>query len=206
VTSATYPRSFFERDPDVVARDLVGADVVIRTAGHMVHARILETEAYGGGDDPASHAFRGPTPRCAVMFGPAGFLYVYRSYGVHWCMNVVTESTGTASAVLLRAAIIYSLPVDGAARDTKSLLLSGPGNLTRGLGITGTDNGQDCCEESTGRVSFQESRVDVGAVRVGCSKRIGLSRGQERLSRYFLEGYPALARNRSRVTKKSTES
>ena len=172
----------------------------------MVHARILETEAYGGGDDPASHAFRGPTPRCAVMFGPAGFLYVYRSYGVHWCMNVVTESTGTASAVLLRAAEIYSLPVDGAARDTKSLLLSGPGNLTRGLGITGTDNGQACCEESTGRVSFQESRVDVGAVRVGCSKRIGLSRGQERLSRYFLEGYPALARNRSRVTKKSTES
>ena len=136
MTSATYPRSFFERDPDVVARDLVGADVVIRTAGHMVHARILETEAYGGGDDPASHAFRGPTPRCAVMFGPAGFLYVYRSYGVHWCMNVVTESTGTASAVLLRAAEIYSLPVDGAARDTKSLLLSGPGNLTRGLGIT----------------------------------------------------------------------
>jgi DNA-3-methyladenine glycosylase len=97
-------REFFDRAVDDVAFDLVGAVVVVRGVEGSRRALIVETEAYGGADDPASHAFRGPTPRTAVMFGPAGHLYVYRSYGLHWCMNVVTGPGGVASAVLIRAA------------------------------------------------------------------------------------------------------
>jgi DNA-3-methyladenine glycosylase len=200
MTNGLLLRSFFERDPDAVARDLIGVDLVIHTEVHEVRARIVETEAYGASDDPASHAFRGSTPRCAVMFGPAGFLYVYRSYGIHWCMNVVTGQEGTASAVLLRAAAIVPSAGEAARADTHSPNLRGPGNLTRGLGITGADNGTDCCEEPTARVSFREVHGHVGTDRIGRSQRIGISRGQERLSRYFLEGHPAVSLNRSRST------
>ena len=192
-----YDRTFFERAPDVVAHDLVGSLMVIHTGNHVLHARIAETEAYGGLDDPASHAFRGPTPRSAVMFGPAGFLYVYRIYGIHWCMNVVTQGAGTASAVLLRAAEVYVDTQDGPAPDPPSVFLRGPGNLTRGLGITGADNGKDCCQETRPRIKFQDPPDNKGSKRVGRSRRIGISRGQERLSRYFLEGHPAVSRDPS---------
>ncbi len=104
---------------------------------------IVETEAYGGSNDPASHAFRGPTKRNEIMFGPAGYLYVYFIYGMHWCMNVVTGESGDASAVLLRAGVLYaSAPKN---QDDGAIALRGPGNLTKGLGITGADNGLDCC-------------------------------------------------------------
>ena len=94
-------------------------------------------------DDPASHAYRGPTKRSAIMFGPAGYLYVYLIYGMHWCMNVVTEREGTATAVL--AAGRRTRRADARRRRTIRSALRGPGNLTRGLGITGEDNGVDCC-------------------------------------------------------------
>ncbi len=104
---------------------------------------VVEIEAYGGSDDPASHAFRGPTKRNEVMFGPPGYLYVYFIYGMHWCMNVVTGPVGDASAVLLRAGEMVVPEAGGAER---TVALRGPGNLTRGLGgITGLDNGLDCC-------------------------------------------------------------
>jgi len=123
-----------------------------------------------GSDDPASHAYRGSTPRCAVMFGPPGFLYVYRSYGIHWCMNVVTEASGTASAVLLRAAQVIGVATgDAAPPQERPGLLSGPGNLTRGLGVTGDDNARDCCGESGGRVSFHGLPGDVASGRIGRS-------------------------------------
>src|SRR5271154_5171866 len=97
-------REFFERGPDDVARALIGSLLVVRDSAREQVAMIVETEAYGGRSDPASHAFRGPTKRSAIMFGPAGYLYVYLIYGVHWCMNIVTQPAGTASAVLLRGA------------------------------------------------------------------------------------------------------
>lgn len=200
MTNDQLARKFFERSPDEVAHDLIGTDVVVHSEGRILHARIVETEAYGGSDDPASHAFRGPTPRCAVMFGPAGFLYVYRSYGIHWCMNVVTEGAGTASAVLFRAAEIRVSPGDRAAADARGGLLRGPGNLTRGLGITGADNGADCCQEFGGRITFQVARDEVGSRQVERSQRIGISRAQERLSRYSLVGHPAVSRNPSQAT------
>jgi DNA-3-methyladenine glycosylase len=200
MTFAPYARRFFERPPDAVAHDLIGSDIVIRAEGCIVQARIVETEAYGGSDDPPSHAFRGPTPRCEVMFGPAGFLYVYRSYGIHWCMNVVTEGEGTASAVLLRAAEVNVLADDRATTDPRGVLLRGPGNLTRGLGITGDDSGEDCCREFGGRVTFHEGAGEMAIDQIGRSERIGISTGQHRLSRYFMEGHPAVSRKPSRAT------
>ncbi len=175
-------REFFERAPDVVAKELLGSLMVVR--GTRIRcARILETEAYGGLEDPASHAFRGPTPRAAIMFGPAGFLYVYLSYGVHWCMNVVTGLADTGSAVLLRSAEATDISDDAGA---SSLLLKGPGNLTRGLEITGADNGLDCCEMPPQRLGFFAATTAIDPRAVGQSPRIGLSRAKERRSRYFL--------------------
>ncbi len=194
-------RSFFERAPDDVAHDLVGSLLVLRDEGRVVRARVVETEAYGGSDDPASHAFRGPTPRCAVMFGPAGFLYVYRSYGVHWCMNVVTGDEGRASAVLLRAAELHPPSDDSEGFDAEGAMLRGPGNLTRGLGITGADNGLDCCDGPRRRVVFCESPLEADA-HVGRSPRIGISKEQDRVSRYFLEGHPAVSRVRAAVRRR----
>jgi len=189
-------RQFFEREPDVVARELIGSFATVRNGSSEIRARILETEAYGGEDDPASHAFRGPTPRSVVMFGPAGHLYVYLSYGVHWCMNVVTGSEGTASAVLLRAAqVIPSFDCD--IPSGNEVLLRGPGLLTRGLGITGADNGMDCCHETPSRISFMS--LPGFDVRVGQSTRIGVSKGRERLSRYFVDGHRGVSRRSPRI-------
>jgi DNA-3-methyladenine glycosylase len=132
-----YNRQFFERPADDVARDLVGSVLVLRDGDLEISALLVETEAYGGSDDPASHAYRGPTRRSAVMFGPPGYLYVYRIYGLHWCLNVVTGPEGSASAVLLRAAELLDSSGDDASRGERTTILRGPGNLTRGLGITG---------------------------------------------------------------------
>jgi DNA-3-methyladenine glycosylase len=188
-------RAYFERPSDVVAEELIGSIIVVRDDTKEIRAMVVETEAYGGLEDPASHAFRGPTPRSVIMFGPAGFLYVYRSYGIHWCVNVVTDGDGTPNAVLLRAAQVESVREGGVDVETCPVSLSGPGNLTRGLGITGDDNKSDCCNEISSRVSFR-SREEGTRLVVARSPRIGISRAQERLSRYFLEGNPAVSGGR----------
>jgi DNA-3-methyladenine glycosylase len=157
-------REFFEHAPDDVARALIGSLLVVRDGEREHVAKIVETEAYGGRNDPASHAFRGPTKRSAIMFGPAGYLYVYLIYGVHWCMNVVTQASDEPSAVLLRGAQLLSVDESGDERGTP---LRGPGNLTKGLGITGNDNGLDCCADNAGRISFHRALDDrhIGANR-----------------------------------------
>jgi DNA-3-methyladenine glycosylase len=195
--SETLPRSFFARLSDAVARDLIGVHIVVRSNERTIRALIVETEAYGGVDDPASHAFRGPTPRSEVMFGPAGFLYVYRSYGVHWCVNVVTETTGVAGAVLLRGAVIEAMTNEVGSLEPVAHLLRGPGNLTQGLAIDGADNGIDCCARRARRVTFQSGTDNVDNVQVGNSPRIGISKGQERRSRYFLVGHRAVSGSRT---------
>jgi DNA-3-methyladenine glycosylase len=185
-------RAYFQRTSDVVAKDLIGALIVVRDEARTVRAMIVETEAYGGLDDPASHAYRGPTPRSEIMFGPAGFLYVYKSYGVHWCLNVVCEGKGTPNAVLLRAAEIVSISVGGVDTKTQPIELRGPGNFTRGLDITDADNKADCCNRATSRISFRARSSDT-IVAVGRSPRIGITRAKERLSRYYFEGHPAVS-------------
>lgn len=136
------PRSWFERDAPVVAVDLLGKLLVVERGGARASGRIVETEAYTA-DDPASHSYRGPTRRNAVMFGPAGHLYVYRSYGIHWCANVVTGAEGDGQAVLIRAIE----PVEGidemSRRRGRHPLADGPGKLCQALGIDGAHDGAD---------------------------------------------------------------
>jgi DNA-3-methyladenine glycosylase len=132
------PRRFYARPTVEVAHDLLGKLLVRRPAGGSTRlCRIVEVEAYLGERDAASHARRGPTPRAAIMFGSPGFLYVYLVYGMHHCMNVVTETDGVAGAVLLRAAA----PVDAEAPGGRAF--SGPGKLCAALGITRRENGLD---------------------------------------------------------------
>src|SRR5476651_1129450 len=129
-------RGFFDRSVHKVAPELIGATLLVDGVGGV----IVEVEAYHH-TDPAAHSYGGQTPRNAVMFGPAGMAYVYRSYGIHWCLNFVCEGEGSASAILLRALE----PVRGAremqarrgARAEPRLLCSGPGRLCQALGVTG---------------------------------------------------------------------
>jgi DNA-3-methyladenine glycosylase len=131
------PRAFYDRDTRAVARDLLGKLLVHVDGGVRRAARIVETEAYHGPADRASHARFGPTRRAAIMFGPPGFAYVYLIYGTSHCMNVVTGPEGFPSAVLLRAAE----PVEGCLHSTR-----GPGNLCRALAIRRAhDDGRDLC-------------------------------------------------------------
>jgi DNA-3-methyladenine glycosylase len=141
-------RAFFERPTATVARELLGK-LLVRRWGDAAGAeepdqpptvaRIVEVEAYLGERDAASHARRGPTPRAAIMFGPAGHLYVYLIYGMHHCMNFVTEAEGTAGAVLIRAAE----PVSWGRSTQRVKSMSGPGRLCDALGITIADKGLD---------------------------------------------------------------
>jgi DNA-3-methyladenine glycosylase len=139
------PRRFYQRDPVAVARDLIGRLMVREMGGERVLGRIVEVEAYRF-DDPASHAYRGETRRNASMFGPPGHAYVYRSYGIHRCLNAVTLR---GSAVLLRAVE----PLEGLAvmarrrgLDDPRLLCAGPGRLCQAFGIDLDDDGADLCE------------------------------------------------------------
>ena len=181
-----------------MARDLVGCTLVVDAGTDSeVRALIVEVEAYLGTSDPASHAYRGPTPRAGIMFGPAGHLYVYLSYGVHYCANVVTEADGTAGAVLLRGASVVAgeqlvrqrRGAVGASGPTAALL-RGPGNLCQGLGITLADNGTD--------VAAAGARVEVlpGAGRPPLSRgrRVGISVAAEERLRFAWRGHPAVSR------------
>lgn len=176
-------KGFFERDVEAVARDLVGALLLVDGIGGL----IVETEAYDSAD-PAAHSFRGVTPRNAVMFGPAGRAYVYRSYGLHWCLNFVC---GSGTAVLVRAL----QPITGmdAMRQRRGiaaerLLCAGPGRLCQALGIDGSFNGLAADEppfELLGRSSM--------SALVACP-RIGISVATETPWRFCLEASKFLSR------------
>ena len=162
-------------DPPTSARRILGA--VLSCRG--VSARVVEVEAYGGPadgpwPDPASHAYRGPTPRNAVMFGPAGRLYVYRSYGIHLCANVSCGPDGTPAAVLVRAAVIEAgLPTARTRRGpavADRSLARGPGNLCAALGITLADNGINLFDpHSVVTVELAEPLPATTGPRVGIS-------------------------------------
>jgi DNA-3-methyladenine glycosylase len=198
------PRRFYGRD----SRDLAPLLLNKVLAHGDRRARLVEVEAYAGSDDPGSHAFTGKRPRNATMFGPPGHLYVYRSYGVHWCANVVCGDDGWASAVLLRGAT----PLDGveemyACRPgiTKEReLCGGPGRLCQALGIDGSFDGTDLVIRNDGVKSpdgvFLYDDGTPPPDGPGISTRIGITigKGHELPWRYYVRGAVGVSRAPSR--------
>jgi DNA-3-methyladenine glycosylase len=174
----------------LLAPRLLGA--VIRSAidGGEVAIRLTEVEAYEGRDDPASHAFRGLTPRTAVMFGPAGYLYCYFTYGMHWCMNIVCASQGRASAVLLRAGeVIRGADVARSRRPLAgpdSVLGRGPARLAGCLGVAREQNGVDLCDPLSPVVLESMPARLRGDVLAG--PRVGIATATDRPWRFWLPG------------------
>ncbi len=185
-------RGFYARDVLAVAPELLNKVLV---AGDC-RGRIVEVEAYGGADDPGSHGFRGLTPRTGVMFGPPGRLYVYFTYGMHWCANVVCGADGECAAVLVRALT----PLEGleemrsrrpkARRDQD--LCSGPAKLTAALGIDGTANDADLVVADSGIELLDDGTEPP--TEPGRSVRIGLSAGADLPWRWYVPGCPDLSR------------
>ena len=187
LTTPRLPRRFFARDPVVLARDLLGRVLFYRTPEGLLAGRIVEAEAYTGDADAASHAFRGRTPRNAVMFGPAGYAYVYFTYGMHYCLNVTAELPGTAGAVLLRAleplAGVEIMRARG-DRGPELRLLSGPGKIGRAFGLTLEDNGRDFTRGPLG-IAAGSPVPDRDVAR---SRRIGISRAIDLPYRFAVVG------------------
>ncbi len=186
------PRRFFRRDPLELAPALLGKVLV---AGDRA-GRIVEVEAYKGRDDPASHAYRGPTARNGVMFGPAGHLYVYRSYGLHWCANVVAGPTGEAAAVLVRAlepvAGIEAMARDRPAARRPVDLANGPGKACQALGVHGGHDGIDLTRARS-EVRLLDDGVEPPTVPT-VGPRVGITVAVERPWRFSVPGSPFRSR------------
>ncbi|WP_152191950.1 DNA-3-methyladenine glycosylase [Georgenia satyanarayanai] len=189
-----------------VAPLLLGAHLTVRDDAGAVTVRLTEVEAYDGGNDPGSHAYRGLTPRTEVMFGPPGRLYVYFTYGMHWCANVVCGDDGRASAVLLRAGEV----VDGVelARSRRPAarkdvdLARGPARMAQALGLAGPDNG--VVLEAGGRAELVAPATPAAEVAAG--PRVGVSGpggdGETFPWRFWLPGEPTVSAYRPGVRRR----
>ncbi|HEV8338171.1 MAG TPA: DNA-3-methyladenine glycosylase [bacterium] len=194
---APLPRRFFARPVVTVARDLLGHLLVHDAPEGRTVGRIVETEAYRGRDDPASHAYR-MTPRSRIMAGPPAVAYVYFTYGNHFCVNVVAEREGVAGAVLLRAIeplegielMARRRGVQGASGvlDTR-LLASGPGRLTQAMGIDRGHNGRDLTAPP---LFIAHGRPGLFMIKAG--PRVGIRQGTERPWRFVIQGDPHVSR------------
>jgi len=185
-------REFYDRPTLKVAKELLGKYLVVKKGGHLLSGKIVETEAYDGFKDPASHAYKGTTPRNQVMFGAPGYAYVYLTYGMHHCLNLVTQKNGYPAAVLIRAIE----PVDGIQlmkrrRGRRKLrdLTSGPAKLCQALGVDRRLNGEDLLSDGI----FVEDRGEVPR-RIARSSRIGVNDGKEKNWRFFFKGNEFVSR------------
>lgn len=202
------PRSFYDRPVLEVARDLLGAVVVhaVDDVGEVA-VRLTEVEAYAGGHDPASHAFRGPTARNAVMFGPGGHAYVYFTYGMHFCMNLVTGPAGNASAVLLRAGeVVAGLDI---ARDRRPGvkdrdLARGPARLTLTLAV---DRGCDGADVASPRSTLQVRRgTPVADEFVRWGPRVGVNAAADLPWRAWIHDEPTVSAYRPHMPRKRSRA
>ena len=202
-------RSFFDRPAVEVAPDLLGLVLEHETAAGLVAVRLTEVEAYMGAADPASHAYRGRTARNAVMFGPPGHAYVYFTYGMYFCVNLVCQPPGTASAVLLRAGEVIA--GEELARERRAGVVAarelarGPARLCLALGIDRSLDGADVCTASSplrirGDGSNTTARYEIGGYEAG--PRVGVSSGAEVAWRYWLAGEPSVSVYRAHVPRK----
>jgi DNA-3-methyladenine glycosylase len=202
VKAQLLPRAFFARPAVEVAPDLLGCVIAHSTAEGLVAVRLVEVEAYAGEADPASHAFRGRTARNAVMFGPPGHVYVYFTYGMHFCMNLVCQPPGDASAVLLRAGrVIDGVPLAAARRAgerpsgatlRENDLARGPARLCEALGIDRSHDGADVCRPGS-PLQVLAPLARVPAADVGTGPRVGVSRAADVAWRFWITGDPAVS-------------
>jgi DNA-3-methyladenine glycosylase len=187
------PRSFYERPVLTVARAVLGRMLVRDAPEGRVAGRIVEVEAYSDGGDPASHARAGRTARNAVMFGPAGHAYIYFTYGMHHCLNLVTGRAGRAAAVLVRALEpVLGLDVmrrrRGAVPERK--LASGPGCVAKALGLTRAHDG---CDLTRGPLWVSDLPSRRSGHRVAAGPRVGIRVGTESAWRFRLAGHPSVS-------------
>jgi DNA-3-methyladenine glycosylase len=220
LTVSVLLREFFDRPVLSVAPDLLGCVLEHETGDGLVAAEIVEVEAYAGGVDPASHAFRGQTERNAVMFGEPGHAYVYFTYGMHYCVNLVCQPAGVAAAVLLRAGRVIEgadlaaarrLLGPGAragdvspARLSERELARGPARLCQALGIGRTENGADVCDPD-GPLRVLERRDLAGrtAMAIERGPRVGVRNGATREWRFWLAGEPTVSSYRPHVPRRA---
>ncbi|MDG6921659.1 MAG: DNA-3-methyladenine glycosylase [Nitrososphaerota archaeon] len=192
------PREFYNRYTPAVARDLIGCRIVRVIGGERLSGTIVETEAYRGPRDPASHAHKGMTPRNRVMFGPPGHAYVYFTMGLHYCLNVTTEPLGAPGAVLLRAIE----PCEGVCAMSKNRggapfvkLASGPGNLTKALGIDDRFDGEDLVTSERLYLEYERKAREIST-----STRVGVSAGRSNRWRFFERGNRFVSRGKPSST------
>jgi len=198
---ATDPRAFLGRPSYEVAPQLLGSILEHENADGLVTVRLTEVEAYDGADDSASHAYRGQTPRNAVMFGPPGYAYVYFTYGMHFCVNVVCQVPGIASAVLLRAgAVVTGEELARARRGGAVNLASGPARLCKALGIDRALNGADLFDPASPLRLRLAAPAPPEAIATG--PRVGISTAVEVPWRFWLAGEPSVSAYRPHVPKK----
>jgi DNA-3-methyladenine glycosylase len=213
------PRQFFLREVLAVAPRLLGCVIAHETGDGLVAAKITEVEAYRGESDPASHAFRGQTARNAVMFGEPGHAYVYFTYGMHFCVNLVCRPSGEASAVLLRAGRVVEgadlasarrmadggvgVPERGAKAPAERDLARGPARLCQALGIGRAQNGADVCDH-TGqlRVLAPAGFDGMPAAMVRSGPRVGVRLGADEHWRFWVDGDPTVSAYRPHVPKR----
>jgi DNA-3-methyladenine glycosylase len=207
--TAPLPRAFFASPAIEVAPAVLGRILASDGPEGRVALRITEVEAYAGeGEDPGSHAHRGRTPRNAVMFGMPGHLYVYFTYGMHWCANLVCSPVGAASAVLLRAGeIVEGVKIarrrrSSAGRDAE--LARGPARLAQALGFTGAVNGVDLCGGS-GVFLYGGRPADPSLVRRGPRTGVG-GAGADRPWRFWLDGEPTVSPYRPHIPKRRPDN
>jgi DNA-3-methyladenine glycosylase len=181
------PRRFYSRAVLVVAKELLGKLLVRKTSDGTIAARIVEVEAYGGNNDPASHAYKGITERNRVMFGKPGSVYVYFIYGNHYCLNVKAETLGVPGAVLIRAVeVIQGIELARKNRGLYSLkeLSNGPGKLTKALHISKAENGLDLVKSKELYVCHIEEKAEW---EISTSARVGIKKGIDNLWRFYIK-------------------
>jgi DNA-3-methyladenine glycosylase len=214
---AVLPREFFERSSLQVAPELLGCVIAHETAEGLVAVEIVEVEAYAGEADPASHAFRGRTARNAVMYGPPGHAYVYFTYGMHFCVNLVCEPEGHASAVLLRAgrvidgvplararrsAVLVSRASGATARRPREVdLARGPARLCEAMAIDRSQDGADVADPASPLRAFAPP-APVRAADISQGPRVGISRAADVPWRFWITADPAVSPYRPYVPRR----
>ncbi|MCP2340811.1 DNA-3-methyladenine glycosylase [Actinomadura rupiterrae] len=203
MNGAPLPRTFFDAPVETVAPLLLGSVLVHTTAEGSVGVRLTEVEAYAGPRDPASHAYNGQTARNAVMFGPPGHAYVYFTYGMHFCANLVCGPAGTASGILLRAGEIIEGAELAASRRPNSTvrdLARGPARLCNALAIARPENGLDVCDPGGALRILPGDPVAPARVRSG--PRVGVNGGKDTPWRFWIDGEPTVSVYRPHVPRR----